>query len=321
MPRRKRHIEPGAVYHLISRFVDREFLIDSEEHRRTYIRLLGHSLDRSSWRCVAYAVMSNHIHLAMVAGREPLAAWLRSVHAPFADVVNRSRARIGAVFVRGPKDIFVPDEGIAQLIAYLHNNPVRANVVPHPRQSIWTSHRAYCELEQVPSWLHVAEGMRRAGLTRGQDIEDVIATDPRHPVLGAVESDAHLEQLIDASERALIARERRLARRTIAVERVVSAVARQLRVPASRLTSGRRGPIEVAGRNAVIACGLLLGCPTSELATALHVTPQAVTKAVRTSRAGSDPSRVVQRAMRELRTSAAAPRTHRSSTASASARG
>ena len=45
--------------------------------------------------------MSNHIHLAAIAGRQALDSWLRPGHAPFADMLNEAHQRIGPVFVRG----------------------------------------------------------------------------------------------------------------------------------------------------------------------------------------------------------------------------
>ena len=109
--------------------------------------------------------MSNHVHLAMVAGPEPLATWLRQVHSTFADTGNRSRERIGALFVRGPEALLVPDDRVGRVIAYLHNNPVRAGVCAQPHDSTWTSHRAQLGLDDAPPWLDVGEGMRRTGLT------------------------------------------------------------------------------------------------------------------------------------------------------------
>src|SRR5262245_19821839 len=108
MPRPIRHNVPGTVYHLISRFVDREWFVETPEERATYLRLLARAIQISDWLCLAYAVMSNHIHLAMLAGEQPLGPIIRQVHSPFADWMNRRHDRIGSMFVRGPKDYRVP---------------------------------------------------------------------------------------------------------------------------------------------------------------------------------------------------------------------
>ena len=41
MARLPQSIEPGVVYHLISRFVAKEWFIQSDEERRRYLKLLG----------------------------------------------------------------------------------------------------------------------------------------------------------------------------------------------------------------------------------------------------------------------------------------
>src|SRR5262245_27565079 len=103
MPRRPREIQPGTAYHLISRFVDREWFIRCENERQLYLRLLGRAVQKSDWRLLSFGVMSNHIHLGAVAGRHSLDSWIRAVHSPFADAMNKAYGRIGTMFVRGPK--------------------------------------------------------------------------------------------------------------------------------------------------------------------------------------------------------------------------
>ena len=143
MPRKPRRNVPGFVYHLISRFVDHEWLITSEEERSEYLSSLGRALARTDWRCLAFGVMSNHIHLGVIAGHQPLDTWARRAHAPFADWMNKRHGRIGAMFVRGPTEYTVPRHRVRDLIAYIHNNPVRAGLVATAVESAWASHQAY----------------------------------------------------------------------------------------------------------------------------------------------------------------------------------
>ena len=49
------------------------------------------------------------------------------------------------------------------LVSYIHNNPVRAGLVPTACESDWTSHRAWSGLDDVPAWLGVQQGLRLAG--------------------------------------------------------------------------------------------------------------------------------------------------------------
>ncbi len=278
MSRPRRHCAPSVVYHVISRFVAHEFFIGSEAVRREYLTLLGRALTFTTWRCLGYAIMSNHIHLAMVAGTDPLAGWLRRAHTPFAEAINRSLGRIGAIFVRGPKTVLIPDGAVGAVLAYIHNNPVRAGVSARPRDSTWTSHRAYLGAP-APAWLDIDEGLRRARAVRGELFDQLVNGEVHHPILGEANTDEALEARLLAYERARsVERRRGLARPALAATHLVALVAHDLGMPIAQLRSRRKGQLEVLGRAVVIACGVHLGCPTSEVADALTITPQAVTK-------------------------------------------
>jgi hypothetical protein len=163
--------QAGVVYHLISRFVAKEWFIESEVERRMYLSLLGTALAETDWTCFSFAVMSSHIHLGLVAGSDRLAAWLRPMHTVYANWLNVRRDRIGAVFVKGPNFITVPPDQCARLVNYIHYNPVRAGVVAHPEDSDWTSHRAYVSAGRTPSWLAVEAGLALCGFADGADFQ------------------------------------------------------------------------------------------------------------------------------------------------------
>lgn len=151
--------EAGIIYHVISRFVAKEWFIESAIERRTYLGLLGTAIATTNWLCFSYAVMSSHIHLGLIAGTDTMASWMRPMHTLFANWLNLRRERIGAVFVKGPNVITVPPSDCARLINYHHNNPVRAGLVARPAESDWTSHRAYIGAASKPRWLDVSAGL------------------------------------------------------------------------------------------------------------------------------------------------------------------
>lgn len=193
---------PGVTYHLISRFVDRDWFFREEEERANYLRLLGIAMGNSDWRCLAYALMSSHIHLAVIAGREPLSHWILSVHSTFASWMNRRRGRNGPLFARGPKDRAAPPARVGSVIAYIHNNPVRAHVVPRANASAWTSHRAYADLAPAPPWLCVEEGRRLAGVTDPDAFDrwvDMTPGDSLEPPLGRIRAAAQLRGPIEVA--------------------------------------------------------------------------------------------------------------------------
>ena len=163
-----RYTPTGEVHHVISRFVEKRWFITSDEERSYYLRLLGNAMAKTDWSCLAYAVMSSHIHLAMIAGAQPSSSWSRRVNPAYANFYNEAHDRIGPVFASRATMWVESTTDVARLIAYLHNNPVRAGVVQRAGDSSWTSHRAYVADPSPPQWLARARGLALSGLSHDE---------------------------------------------------------------------------------------------------------------------------------------------------------
>lgn len=271
MPRAPRCLVPGATYHLISRFVDREWFINQEEERDYYLRLLGRAIERSDWRLMAYAVMSNHIHLAAVVGQHKLDTWIRGVHSPFADTMNRTYGRIGGMFVRGPKAKFVEAEAVGSLIAYIHNNPVRAGLCDSAAGSRWTSHRAYVGASTRPAWLDVEEGMRRAGFADRRAFDTWVGAPERAPFQNEFAKRA-ADDIDSETAKRILTPPVKPTDTTPTV--VVEATAAILGISVAQLCSSSRGPEEVLGRALAVRVAVSLGVPGQRIASALQISQQ-----------------------------------------------
>ncbi|MDX2090230.1 MAG: hypothetical protein SFX73_20390 [Kofleriaceae bacterium] len=288
MPRPIRVTESGNVYHVISRFVGSEWFIQGEEERETYLRFLAHSLQETDWKCLAYAVMSNHIHLAMLAGRTPLATWSRSVNSPFADYINRVRRRIGAVFVRGPDAHGVLPHNVDKLIAYLHNNPVRAGVVRGAADTDWTSHRAYVGIVPPPDWLAVDEGWRHLPFETPAEFNAWVETHPadRETIdLKRLRKATRLRGALMLGTPTVAPGVRTSAPLLkkpsgylrVAPRDVVEATALALRLRVEELCSRNRSGDVILGRQVAVRAGDALGVAGVDIAAALAISGQAVT--------------------------------------------
>jgi REP element-mobilizing transposase RayT len=302
MPRHKRRTVPGIAYHLISRFVDRDWFISTNLERANYLKWLGKAIARSDWKCLAYAIMSNHIHLAVVAGEDRLDSWVRRAHAPFADWMNRTHKRIGVLFVRGPKDLIIPNDRVGHVVAYIHNNPVRASVVSSARESAWTSHRAYAGLDPAPRWLSVDEGLLRAGFAERSSFDSWVSSAPCHPCLkqSAVTNEDDEEQLLQAYELQEADATRRETSSRISALDIVYVAADELCTPVSQLLSKRRSRQEVLVRAAVVRCGEVYGHSDVSIAAALVLSQQAVSALRRREAASPDVAHAASRVLRRL---------------------
>ncbi len=286
MPRTCRWNLEGAVYHCIARFVDHTWFFEHPDERARYLSLLGRAMGETDWRCLSYALMSNHIHLAMVGGKMPMASWTKRTHSPFANWMNRRHDRLGPVFAERVKDYEIPPVRVGKLIAYIHNNPVRAGVVKRPIQSPWTSHGAYAGNDVAPKWLHVDEGMRIAGFSDPSEFDDWVCRTPGESFDMELELKRSELRKRGSLEFGTPFRGDELAQFPLLVRpfchvrpdprRVVEVVSELSGLSIALICSRRRLSRACEARHIVAQCGRALGITPSDISVALGISPQAV---------------------------------------------
>jgi hypothetical protein len=163
MARYARLEAPGAVHHLVSRFVNEEFRMCGDFERSNYLARVPSALCRTDWSALSYGLMSNHTHWGFLGGAAPSASFVKPLHSGYAGWLNKYQHRLGPVFADRHRSIICDEQHAALLVAYIHNNPVRAGVVKDPADSPWTSHRAYVGLAPAPPWLNVERGLSECG--------------------------------------------------------------------------------------------------------------------------------------------------------------
>ena len=131
-------------------------MIDGPRDRSKYLGLVGETLERCDVVVLAWCLMSNHVHLVVRAGKDPLEKFMKPVNTGYAVWKNKRCGRLGPLFAGRYSSILVEEETyLLELIRYVHNNPVRAGVVSRPELSGWSSHQAYMGLENTHEWLNI----------------------------------------------------------------------------------------------------------------------------------------------------------------------
>ncbi len=180
MSRFRRNYIPGAVHHAISRFHGGAYRLREPIEREQYLRHLAFGLKKTDWYLLAYALMSTHIHLVFLAGQMPPHLVFQSTHSAFATWLNRRQSMHGHLFSDRYK-LWAVRSPTAALIAYVHNNPVRAGVVNDAANSIWTSHRYFLGSNEAPKWLSTEKALELAGLPDGQEFDNYVRRDLHTP--------------------------------------------------------------------------------------------------------------------------------------------
>jgi REP element-mobilizing transposase RayT len=79
MPRKPRLRLPGGLYHVILRGNDRQDIFFEDEDRLAFYRLLEEGTRRFDYRVHAFCLMTNHVHLALQMGPQPLSKGLQNL--------------------------------------------------------------------------------------------------------------------------------------------------------------------------------------------------------------------------------------------------
>ena len=144
MPRKPRFTLPGVPQHIIQRGNNREPCFYSDEDYSRYLSDLGNALDRNLVRLHAYVLMTNHTHL-LISPREQgaIAKVMQSLGRYYVQYFNYCYQRTGTLWEGHNKAALIDDKQyLLTCMRYIELNPVRANMVPHPRSYTWSSYHA-----------------------------------------------------------------------------------------------------------------------------------------------------------------------------------
>jgi putative transposase len=169
MARLARLVVPGLPHHVTQRGNGGQKVFFSDADYEFYMALLADSCTVARVRCLAFALMPNHIHLILVPQTaDGLRAALAPVHRRYAGALNARRRRTGH-FWQGRYGAAVMDEDhLVSAFRYILMNPVAAGLAKTPAKWPWSSAAAYLR--------GVADGLTDTGpmLARFPDIGSLL---------------------------------------------------------------------------------------------------------------------------------------------------
>jgi len=168
--RRTRVEYPGAIYHVIQRGNNGESVFDGPEERNYLTELLCSSVKTDGVELFAYVIMSNHYHLALRTGIEPLSKVMHRINTGYSMYYNRKMKRTGHVFQGRYKAIPVHEENyIISSVRYIHRNPVKAGICEHVSKYPWSSDLCYRKTE--PGFIEIGLLMDMLSADRNRSFE------------------------------------------------------------------------------------------------------------------------------------------------------
>lgn len=143
MPRRPRLAIAGIPWHIIQRGNNRSACFYAEEDYRKYLDTLREQAIKYGCAIHAYVLMTNHVHLLLTPGKPDSAALLmKHLGQRYVQYVNRVYRRSGTLWEGRFRSCLAQSEDyVLACYRYIELNPVRANMIPHPREYPWSSYR------------------------------------------------------------------------------------------------------------------------------------------------------------------------------------
>jgi len=134
----------NGLYHVMARGNNKKSIYFEKEDYETFIEILYWSSKKKSFSVYAYCLMPNHYHLLIFENKYNISQAMKSVNTAYAVFFNKKYDQLGHLFQDRYKSEAIEDENyLLAAIRYIHNNPLRANLVTAIEQYPWCSYPAY----------------------------------------------------------------------------------------------------------------------------------------------------------------------------------
>lgn len=151
--RRLRVQYPDAIYHVMSRGVQRSSIFLNDEDRFAFFARCEQTVDRFGWLVYAVVQMTNHFHLLFQTPEANLCRGAQYLLGPYAQSFNRRHGRSGHVFEGRYHCRVIEDESYLWTVSrYDHLNPVGV-LVEQPSAWPWSSYPGYREPSLRLPWV------------------------------------------------------------------------------------------------------------------------------------------------------------------------
>ena len=140
--RTPREVSHTGIYHVMARGNGKQEIFLDEVDNRYFLKLLIEAKNRHDSEIYAYCIMGNHYHLLVKSGN--LSDFCKEINQTYAHYYNAKNKTVGHVFQSRYKSFPVENgEYLTCVLRYIHNNPVKAGMVEHPKDYFWSSYKEY----------------------------------------------------------------------------------------------------------------------------------------------------------------------------------
>jgi len=134
----------GGYYHVIARGNNREYIFNKDIDKGYFLKLLNESRQPMRYKLIGYVLMDNHYHLLIQTMDIKLQKIMHQINNKYSKYFNAIYERCGHVFQGRYKASLIRDERyLIKVLAYIHQNPVKAGICKRVEDYKWSSDKFY----------------------------------------------------------------------------------------------------------------------------------------------------------------------------------
>ena len=146
MPRRSREKSETGIYHIMLRGIDKQQIFMDDKDNNKFIEAVKNAKGIGNFKLYAYCLMKNHVHLLIKEGEEDIGKSIQRVAVSYVRWHNDRYARVGHLFQnRFRSEPVNTEDYLLTVCRYIHQNPLKANMVKKISDYSWSSYRSYFE--------------------------------------------------------------------------------------------------------------------------------------------------------------------------------
>ncbi len=143
VPKRLYYEQP--VYHIISRGNNRQYILQNDGDKKSFLETLSRYKARYSFKLYAFVLMNNHFHLIIkTCPKHNISRVMQGILLSYSNKFRNKYDYIGHVWQgRFVSRVILSDAHMLRNINYIHNNPVRAKTTKASTDYPWSSSCSY----------------------------------------------------------------------------------------------------------------------------------------------------------------------------------
>lgn len=142
MGRKPRVIYNGALYHIIQRGNNRNYIYEDINDKKMFFKILLETREKYDFKILYYVLMDNHYHIILEVGETSISKVVQWLNTRYSKYYNKKYNRTGSIYGgRYTCHIISDTKYYFKLLNYIAANPMKAKIVKNTREYRWSAHQ------------------------------------------------------------------------------------------------------------------------------------------------------------------------------------